>query len=260
MGGQVDFHKPVSASGGMKYIASCSFGKDSMAMLLILLEKGYPLDKVIFYNTEMEFQAIYNNRDKIIDILRERNIKFTELKDPLSFKYLAFEKPVKTRNGVSKCGYNWCGGIARWGTSGKLSSISKHYRNTYGNETIVEYVGVAADEISRIEKYRSKRGKTVKLYPLIEWGLVEKMCLEYCYSHGWNWHERTDATTTGWIELYEILDRVSCWCCSNKNQKEIKNIMIYLPNYWAKIKSYEYDCSVPYKGKGCHYFEEKFGD
>ena len=46
----------------MKYIASCSFGKDSLAMVLLLIEKGYPLDEVIFYDTEMEFQAIYNNR------------------------------------------------------------------------------------------------------------------------------------------------------------------------------------------------------
>ena len=28
----------------MKYIASCSFGKDSLAMVLFLIEKQYPLD------------------------------------------------------------------------------------------------------------------------------------------------------------------------------------------------------------------------
>lgn len=49
----------------MKYIASISFGKDSLAMLLILLEKGYKVDEVIFYNTGMEFQAIYNIRDEL---------------------------------------------------------------------------------------------------------------------------------------------------------------------------------------------------
>ena len=46
----------------VKYVASCSFGKDSSAMVLILLEKKYPLDEVIFYDTGMEFQAIYNNQ------------------------------------------------------------------------------------------------------------------------------------------------------------------------------------------------------
>ena len=42
----------------MKYIASCSFGKDSLAMVLMLIERGLPLDEVAFYDTGMEFQAI----------------------------------------------------------------------------------------------------------------------------------------------------------------------------------------------------------
>lgn len=241
----------------MKYVASCSFGKDSLAMVLLLIEKGYPLDEVIFYDTEMEFQAIYNNKNRMEKILEEHNIRFTVLRDLLPFTYRAFEKEVRTRNGTIKHGYNWCGGCARWGTSGKLAAINKHYKETYGNETIVEYVGVAADESVRIEKYRSKRNKTVKLYPLIEWEMKEDDCLNYCYSHGWNWHEETTETECGWVELYEILDRVSCWCCANKNQKEIKNIMNYLPNYWNRIREYEYRCMIPYKGKGCDYFEKK---
>ena len=36
---------------GVKYIASCSFGKDSLAMVLRLIEEKYPLDEVIFYDT-----------------------------------------------------------------------------------------------------------------------------------------------------------------------------------------------------------------
>lgn len=241
----------------MKYVASCSFGKDSLAMVLLLIEKEYPLDEVIFYDTEMEFQAIYNNRDKMEKILEARGIMFTVLTDPLPFTYRAFKKEVRTRNGIVKRGYNWCGGLCRWGTTGKLSAIRKHYKETYGDETVVEYVGVAADESDRIEKYRRRRNKTVKLYPLIEWGMKESDCLEYCYAHGWNWHEETAQTECGWVELYEILDRVSCWCCANKNQKEIRNIMHYLPRYWNRIREYECKCSVPYKGKGCGYFEKK---
>ncbi len=42
----------------MKHIASVSFGKDSLAMLILIIEKGYPLDEVVFYDTGKEFQAI----------------------------------------------------------------------------------------------------------------------------------------------------------------------------------------------------------
>ena len=66
------------------YIASVSFGKDSLAMLLLILEnlEQYPLNEVVFFDWGMEFQAIYRNRDKIIPILESKNIKFTELTPP----------------------------------------------------------------------------------------------------------------------------------------------------------------------------------
>ena len=34
--------------------------------------------------------------------------------------------------------------------------------------------------------------------------------------------------------LYGILDRVSCWCCANKNKKELENMRLYLPDYYLK--------------------------
>ena len=43
------------------HIASVSWGKDSLAMLLTLIAKGYPLNEVVFYDTGMEFEAIYHN-------------------------------------------------------------------------------------------------------------------------------------------------------------------------------------------------------
>lgn len=40
----------------MKYIASCSFGKDSLAMILTIIEHGLPLDEVVFYDTGWNFK------------------------------------------------------------------------------------------------------------------------------------------------------------------------------------------------------------
>lgn len=45
----------------MKYIASCSCGKDSLAMVLMLIEKQYPLDYVLFFDAGKEFKSIYKN-------------------------------------------------------------------------------------------------------------------------------------------------------------------------------------------------------
>ena len=227
----------------MKYIASVSFGKDSLAMLLRLLEENKPLDEVVFYDTGMEFKAIYNIRDKIIKLLKQRNIKFTELKPKCEFCYKMIDKPVKAKNGTTHYGYSWCGGRCRWGTTEKLVALEKYCKGA------VEYVGIAVDEPKRLEKER----KGNKQFPLAEWGMTEKDCLQYCYDKGYNWLEDG-------VELYSILDRVSCWCCANKNLKELKNYYLYLPKYWNKLKQLQSKTDRPFKYNKYTIFdlEEKF--
>ena len=89
------------------YIASVSFGKDSLAMLLLILDDldngghRYPLDEVIFFDWGMEFQAIYANRDKIKPMLAARGIKFTELKYETSFIYNFCEREVNKKTALS---------------------------------------------------------------------------------------------------------------------------------------------------------------
>lgn len=53
------------------HIASVSWGKDSLAMLLTLIAKGYPLNEVVFYDTGMEFEAIYHTRDQMLPRLEQ---------------------------------------------------------------------------------------------------------------------------------------------------------------------------------------------
>lgn len=241
----------------MKYIASCSFGKDSLAMVLRILEENLPLDEVIFFDTGMEFDSIYHNRDKMKKLLAEKRILFTELSSKNNFLYDMFVRPIKYRKPEGKSypvhyGYEWCGGRGiRWGTSGKLSTITNHYKDYYPNEEIMEYVGIAADEPKRINN-NQKIGVT-KNYPLVDWQMTEKDCLTYCYEHGWDWDENG-------VELYSVLDRVSCWCCQNKNLKELKNIYIYLPEYWQRLRGLQSRIDSPMKGEGKSVFqlEERF--
>lgn len=224
----------------MKYIASCSFGKDSLAMLLLLIERKYPLNEVVFYDTGKEFQAIYDTRDMVLPLLKSLGIKYTELTPEMSFDFKMFDKPVKKRGTdiIHKHGYSWCGGTCRWGTTDKLKALEKHAN---GN---VEYAGLAHDEPKRLEKER----KGNKRFPLAEWEMSEMDCLEYCYSKGFFWIERN-------VRLYDILDRVSCWCCRNKNLKELKNIFIHLPEYWEKLKMVQTRLKEPMKGQGKSVFE-----
>ena len=213
----------------MMYVASCSFGKDSLAMVLLLLSLGYPLDEVIFFDTGMEFDAIYAIRDKLLPILKENNIKYTELTPELPFLYEMLEKPVKGIKNPDHFGYGWCGGACRWGTSNKNRAITKYLSNL--NEEYVEYVGIAYDEPNRIKD---------KVYPLFDHKMTEADCLKFCRERGWTW-------TEGNIDLYDVLDRVSCWCCSNKNRKELFNMFVGLPHYWSKLKEIQAQIDKPMK-------------
>ena len=226
----------------MKYIASCSFGKDSLAMILVLIEKSYPLDEVVFYDTGKEFQSIYDTRDIVLPLLKSLGIKYTELKPEMSFDYKMFEKPVKKRGTdvVHKYGYSWCGGTCRWGTTDKLQAIERYAKGC------VEYVGIAHDEPKRLEKER----KGNKRFPLDEWEMSENGCLQHCYSKGFFLEENG-------VRLYDILDRVSCWCCRNKNLRELKNIFIHLPEYWNKLKMIQIQLKEPMKGDGKSVSEDK---
>ena len=201
-------------------------------MLFMLLEKKYPLDEVVFFNNSMEFQALYDTRDLIVPFLHDKGIEFTELYPEYPFTYSMLEKPVRKKgtNLIHKYGYSWCGGTCRWGTSEKIRILKKYMQGGW------DYVGIAADETLRFEKEKRPN----RILPLVEWGISEKDALQYCYSLGIDWKEND-------VLLYEILDRVSCWCCGNKNLKELKNIFLYLPEYWKKLKELQARTERPFR-------------
>ena len=73
--------------------------------------------------------------------------------------------------------------------------------------------------------------------------MTEKDCLKYCYNRGYTWEEDG-------VRLYDILDRVSCWCCGNKNLKELKNMYLYLPEYWYRLKALQSRIDRPFRRDG----------
>lgn len=234
----------------MKYVASCSGGKDSVAMVLELIEREWPLDCVVMVDLGKEFDCIYRIWDRLCEFLDAHNISHAKLTLPRSFDYYFAEHEVKERKGGSHYGYSWCGGRCRWGTTFKKQLLTKFYSELYGNEPICEYVGIAADETERV---KVNRDKNIKYYPLVLWGMTENDCLVKCYRNGFNWKE-------GSVDLYDVLERVSCYCCANKNLGECKAMIRYLPQYWQKIKDMETMIGKPFKDIGTAVIEGKIND
>ena len=226
----------LALATGTWHIASVSWGKDSLAMLLKLMDLGEPLDEVVFFDTGMEFQAIYDTRDRAVPLLRRKGIHYTELRPRHPMGWSMFCRPVK-KSGTStvhRHGYGWCGGVCRWGTTEKQRALDNYSEAMRA----VVYVGIAADETARLEK----EVKPYKRHPLAEWGTTEADCLAYCYDKGFAWTEDD-------VPLYDVLDRVSCWCCRNKNLKELRAIHDYLPGYWERLVAMEQVLGPMKKGK-----------
>lgn len=216
-----------------KYILSFSGGKDSTFLLLELIRRKEPLDEVVFFDTGWEFPVMYEHIEKVKKICEGEGIKFVTLRPKMSFDYCMFEHTTKS----GKCGYSWCGGNCRWGTTFKLQSLDQYAK---AKKDCIVYIGIAADETERLQKERAE----YKRFPLAEWGITEAECLKGCYGAGFDFGG-----------MYEHLDRLSCKFCKNKNLKELRNIRKYYPEVWEELKDYQRRTDRPYKGEGQSVFD-----
>lgn len=204
-----------------KNIVSFSGGKDSTAMLLLMIEKNIKIDEIIFLDTGMEFPAMYQHI-KQVERFIDRSI--TILRAEKSFEYMMLEYEKQRGKNKGQKGYSWPDFRNRWCTSYLKKQVIKKYLKKYKDYEIVEFHGIAVDEVKRLEKNNEKNVR----YPLAEWNITEKEALEYCYNKGFNWDG-----------LYNNFDRVSCWCCPLKNLKELKTLYLKYPVLWDKLKDWE---------------------
>lgn len=202
------------------FVVNFSGGKDSTAMLLRLLELGEPIDEVVFCDTYKEFPQMYEHIERVKKVVEDKGIKFTTLKSEKSFDYYMFEQPTSKGNS----GYSWAGFNCRW-CSGMLKRnvINRYFSSLKKNCSVIQYIGLAADETNRLERKNNKQKS--HRHPLVEWGWSEKDCLDYCYSLGYDWGG-----------LYEMFNRVSCWCCPFKSLEELRKLKKHFPQLWEELK------------------------
>ncbi|MCK4240258.1 MAG: phosphoadenosine phosphosulfate reductase family protein [Candidatus Atribacteria bacterium] len=183
----------------MTNVISLSGGKDSTAMLLMMLEKKIPVDHIVFFDTGWEFPGMIKHIDKLEKYIDREIIK-------LKYK-ISFDESFKKWGFVSF--------KRRWCTDRKVKTI-RSYCHKY--KPHIQYIGYSFDEIKRIKK-------TIGYcYPLIDWKVTEEDALKYCYEKGFDWGG-----------LYKHFRRVSCWCCPLQPLKELKVLWKYFPDYWQKL-------------------------
>ena len=73
-------------------VVALSGGKDSTAMLLGMIERGMPIDCILFCDTGLEFPAMYEH---IAKLERDIGIPITHVRAEKSFEELMFYADIK---------------------------------------------------------------------------------------------------------------------------------------------------------------------
>ena len=208
------------------HVVNLSGGKDSTCMLLLMIERGMPIDAVICAKTGMDFPEMEEHLDRLdAHLYRERGLRVTFLQSPRSFEHFMFEDPKqkprtlerRARMGVPAVGNGWPGAKVRWCT-GQLKThlIRKEVKRLRQGKNAVHYIGIAADEARRCQK---------DLYPLVEWNITKAQALRHCYDRGFDFGG-----------LYRIYTRASCWCCPLQRLDQLRQLRKHHPELWKRLR------------------------
>lgn len=72
-------------------------------MLLLMIERGIPIDMVLVADTGMEFPEMYQHWDKVEQYLyQKRGLKLTILRSTHSFEWLMFDQPKQKPSALER--------------------------------------------------------------------------------------------------------------------------------------------------------------
>ena len=221
------------------HVISLSGGKDSTAMLLMMLERGENIHSAVFFDTGWEFPGMLEHIDRIEEYT---GISIVRLKPDNPFTYWMFEKPIKKLSGpdkgkIHRIGNSWPSPYRRWCTRIKVRAINNFIKKI---KNPVSCIGYAADEAHRSNSKHIvdaiKKGQKIR-FTLIEWDISEPEALQYCYDRGFDWDG-----------LYEHFNRVSCFCCPLQRIGDLKRLRKYYPDLWQQML--QWDAMAPEHNRG----------
>lgn len=221
-----------------KYIASCSFGKDSIATILLALENDEPLDGVVF--SEVMFDAEGGVSGEMpehiewvygvaIPKLAEMGVKVDVVRSKMDYVDLC-KKELKSGKNAGKMYGIQCNFPCYANSYLKIFPIRDYYKRLSKDYDIVQYVGIASDESKRLSRLEG----TNKVSLLAKYGYTEAMAMDKCREYGLV------------SPCYSMGSRGGCWFCYNGGIDRYCHIRKNYPELWEGLKDLYIATASPY--------------
>lgn len=111
-------------------------------------------------------------------------------------------------------------------------------------ETVIQYVGIAADEHERLKRLDG----ISRVSPLAAVGWTEADAKEWC--------KKNDLLSP----IYTSATRGGCWFCHNQGIDQLRLLRKNYPDLWAVLMRWDLDSPVPFhpNGRTVHDFDRRF--
>lgn len=224
----------------MKHIAFVSFGKDSLAQLILIKKLGLPLDEAVYvdirYTKEIsgEMPAMANWIPTAEKIIKDKlGITIKHISAQTTFKEYFYRKKEKGQHVGDIYGFPFI--IGAWCNSRLKLDVIRKYENSLSDE-ITEYVGIAYDEPSRYQTLNARATPKVhKRSILFEKGITEKVAFDICAEYNLV------------SPLYSQTDRGGCWFCVKQSINSLYQLWKTAPEYFEELKVLEKQSRTTFK-------------
>lgn len=222
----------------MKYIASCSGGKDSVATLLLAKEHGEPLDEVVYCEVMFDSETsgehpehrdfVYQKLKPFVeDVLR---VPFVVLRANKTYVDVFTHTITKGQNTGLAYGFAYPQ-MCAINRDCKLPAIRKYWK--VNGVDVTQYVGIAYDEQDRL-----MRTHGTNIISLLEkYRVTEAQAARMCREAGL------------YSPCYEYSDRNGCWFCPNCKYDEWAHLIFKHGSLFDKLV--ELETTYPDRARRC---------
>ena len=209
-------------SGEQRHIASCSFGKDSLATILLAKEHNEPLDEAVYCEVMFDRDIsgeVPEHRDFIynraIPALERMGVTIKVLRSQKTYVDLFTGRITRGPKKGMVRSFPICGRCAVQRDC-KIRPIEQYKKALPPNT--VQYIGIAQDEQERLLRLD---GNKVSL--LGKYNFTEQDAKQLCQQAGLL------------SPAYEFTDRGGCWFCPNAKRAELRHLYDHHLDLWARM-------------------------